>query len=698
MTASPTETDSPPTDAELDKAGREEAARAKKEKIGRIAGMFIFPFLMVSMMITGYLAAMHAPAPNNMPVAVTGPGAAEFATALDTDQGEAVDVRIAGSDAEARELVFAREVSGAVALPAGPDGTAAVYTAGAAGASQSAGIGQVLSAQVIAEDLQPHTDDLAPLPAHDTAGLAVMFMTTALMLAGYMPLSLMLSSAPELLRFRRFVPLLAGWAALMAGLVWTVADPILGAVEGHTAQVLGISWLAVFAVGSVQLFLTRILGPMAVLVGMLFLMVLGVPASNLGMSVYTLPSLYPVLHGFLPAPATGEALRSILFFGGNGLAGHLAVLAAGAGIALLATLGVDAVKRRRDPDAAPPARTVESLLPGPRPRTRVHYALLAFFPFAMVGMMMTTMLGAMYQPAPDKMPVAIVAATPEMADQAVQGLDQNMAGLFDLRGSADSDEARELVRDRTVSAAYLLPSAQTPHATLITNEAAGMSQQQVVQTVFGQVAAGQQLPMETENITALADTDSMGTVSMYLAMGWIMAGFMIIIVGATAAPMVMGLRTLLPLLAGWSVAMSAVVWLIAGPLVGAVHGHFLPLLGVGTVAIFSTALFTTIFVRLLGMLAVLPVIGVLMFLGVPASNGAMSIYMEPGMFRVLHDVLPMPAAVESVRSILYFDADTVGTHLTTFALWGVVSLVVVVLIDRFRPRRTDAPRPVGAES
>ncbi|WP_280507569.1 hypothetical protein [Nocardia flavorosea] len=204
--------------------------------------------------------------------------------------------------------------------------------------------------------------------------------------------------------------------------------------------------------------------------------------------------------------------------------------------------------------------------------------------------------------------------------------------------------------------------------------------------------------MKTGNITALADTDSMGTVSMYLAMGWIMAGFMVIIVCSTAAPMVMGLPTLLPLLGGWSSAMSAVVWLIAGPLVGAVHGHFLPLFGVGAVAICSTALFTTIFVRLLGMLAVLPVIAVLMFLGVPASNGAMSIYMEPEMFRVLHEVLPTPAAVESVRSILYFDADTVGTHLTTFAVWGVISLVVVILIDRSRPRRPDAALPVGTEN
>ncbi|WP_051714777.1 hypothetical protein [Nocardia rhamnosiphila] len=693
MTAAPTDTAHP--SAAADTADR--LAREKKEKIGRIVGMFVFPFLLVSMMITGYLAAMHAPAPNDMPVAVAGPGAAEFAIALEADQGAAVDIRVAAGAAEARALVLDREVTAAIALPEQPgEATAAVYTASAAGASQASTIGQVLSAQAVGADLQPRAEDLAPLPGRDPAGLAVMFMTTALMLAGYMPLSLMLSSAPELLRFRRFVPLLAGWAAVTTGLVWTVAGPILGALDGHTAEILGIGWLAVFAVGSVQFFLTRILGPMAVLVGMLFLMVLGVPASNLGMSVYTLPGLYPILHGFLPTPATGEALRSAIYFGGNGLPGHLIVLAAGAGVALSATLGIDALRRRRNPEAPLPARTVESLLPGPRPRTRVHYALLAFFPLAMVAMMMTTMLGAMYQPAPEKMPVAVVAATPEIADQVVAGLDRNMTGLFELRGLTDPAEARELVRERTVSAAYVLPSAGTPHATLITNEAAGMSQQQVVRTVFGQVAAGQQLPLETENVTALTASDSMGTVSMYLAMGWIMAGFMIIIVGSTAAPMVMGLRTLLPILAGWSVAMSAVVWVIAGPIVGAIDGHFPALVGMGAVAIFSTALFTTIFVRLLGMLAVLPVIAVLMFLGVPASNGAISIYLEPQLFRILHDVLPMPAAVESVRSILYFDADIVGTHLTTFAIWGVLSLIVVALIDRFRPPRTLAP--VAAES
>ena len=704
---SPASTEHPPDEvrAEQDRTPATEATdaetaalkRAKAEKIGRYVAMFLMPLLMVSMLVGGYLAAMHAPAPNNMPVAVAGSAqqAAPFAEALEAGNPDAVDVRVVGSADDARRLVMDREVSGAVALTAGG---ATVYTAGGAGASQAGTVTALIAPQVLAEGLSLQSEDLAPLPDHDPAGLGAMFMTTALMLAGYMPLSLILSNSPELMRFRRFVPLLAGWATLIAALVWTVVGPRMGVVDGHAAAVLGISWLTVFAVGSVQLFLTRIFGPMAVLVGMLFLMVLGVPASNMSMSVHTMPALYPFLHSFLPAAAAGESLRSVLYFGGDGAGRHLLVLVIGSVAALLLTLGIDALKRHRKPDAAPLAVNVASLHGGPRPkRRRWRYIALAGFPFAMVTMMLSFMLGAMYQPAPRDMPIAVVAATAEQAEQAAAGLDDKMTGLFDLRALDSAAEARDQVRDRTVVAAYILPSAESPTAALITNEAAGTSQQQVVNAVFGQVAAGQQMPLTTEDVAPLRDDDSMGMATMYLAMGWIMAGFMIIVVGATAAPASRPLRKLLPIVAAWAVSMSAFLWVIADVFVGAIDGHFLPLWGAGAVAIFCVALFTAVFERFMGMLAILPVIGILMFLGVPASGAALSIYMEPEIFRVLHDILPMPAAVESIRSILYFGGDAVASHLLTFGIWGAASLLLLVLIDRIKPVRTE-PYPVEGDT
>ena len=92
---SPTSTDYPPETVsaaeneapETGGQGLDEAAakRAKAEKIGRYVAMFLMPFLMVSMLVGGYLAAMHAPAPHDMPVAVAGSGqqANRFADVLE---------------------------------------------------------------------------------------------------------------------------------------------------------------------------------------------------------------------------------------------------------------------------------------------------------------------------------------------------------------------------------------------------------------------------------------------------------------------------------------------------------------------------------------------------------------------------------------------------------------------------------------
>ncbi|MFD1812698.1 ABC transporter permease [Rhodococcus gannanensis] len=675
--------------------GAPDPARERKERIGRVVAALIFPFLMVSMMVGGYLGAMHAPTPHDLPVAVVGTSqgeSARLAEALEATNPSAVEARTAADADAARALVEGRDVVGAVVFDDAGDAT--VLTAGAAGASQASTVNQLLVPFAAGQDATVHTEDLVPAPSHDSAGLAVMFMTTALILAGYMPLSLVLSAAPELLRKRRIVPLLAGWAALIAGVVWLVADPILGAVQGHTAAVLGIAWLGVFAVSMVQLFLTRIVGPLAVLVGMLFLMVLGIPASNLGMSVHTMPGIFSWLYTFLPSPAIGEALRSVLYFGGDGLAGHVVVLVVGLAAGFGLTALIDTLKKRRNPNPAAPEANIASFTAKPMQSTRSKYLTLVLFPLAMVVMMLSIMTASMYQPSPREMPAAVAAADPAQAEQVVAGMERNMQGMFDFR-VASPEEAEGLVADRSVVGAYVLPSAESPSATLYTAGAAGMSQQQAVSAVFTQTAQQQQVPLVKQDVTPLSPDDSMGTVSMYLSIGWMMSGFLIVIVMSQAAPFMLALRKLLPVIAGWAVVMSAWIWTIAGPIVGAVHGNAWQLIGVGAIAIAAMALFTTMFVRLFGMLAILPVILVVMFLGVPASGGGVSIYMAPAVFRTLHDVLPMPAAVESVRSILYFGGDGVGGHIGTFLVWGAIALALVIAFDAVTARRRRAAEPVS---
>ena len=65
---------------------------------------------------------------------------------------------------------------------------------------------------------------------------------------------------------------------------------------------------------------------------------------------------------------------------------------------------------------------------------------------------------------------------------------------------------------------------------------------------------------------------------------WILAGFMVVIVGANANPWSRPLKRMIPLTAVYAPFMSLVVALIAGPITGAVDGHFAQLWGAGIIS------------------------------------------------------------------------------------------------------------------
>ena len=684
-----TDTDSDTTDGVDSEAAA--AKRAKAELIGRTVAIFIMPLIMVGMMITGYLGTMHSPQANDMPVVVTGSEskAADMKYALNGSEPDALDVETVDDAHTAREKVYDREASAAVVIKGNK---ATLYTAGGAGVQQATTVTGLIMPALQEEGFDISTEDIAPLPDNDPSGLGAMFLMTAIVMAGYLPFSVLRSNSPELLKFKRIVPIVGAWAAVIAGLVWTVAFPILDIVDiKDTVAVLGVAWLGVFAISCVQLFITRIFGAMGVLFGILFLMVLGMPSSNLSMPVYTMPAFYRFTHEFLPMPAIGESLRSVLYFDGAGVTGHLLVLAVGAVAGLLATKAYDFISHRRNPDPKPLTVNIPSLHGGRRPDSRVwRYISLIVFPLAMVTMMLSFMLGTMGSPTPKDMPVTVVGSSTEQAKETIADLEKSMGDdMFDFTATTDKEEARAQVKDRDEVAALVLPTKKNPDFGLIANEAANNSAYQVVNRIFDQVASAQDMDLKVDNVKALPDRDKNGVTVMYVAMGWIMSGFMVVIVGANANPWSRPLKRMVPLTALYAPFMSLVVALIAGPITGAVDGHFAQLWGAGIIAVFCIAMFAMVFERLIGMLAIIPVIGTLMFAGMPASNGAISEYMIPSFFATLHDFLPMAAAVETIRSIIYFDSDVVTEHMQVLGLWGLISLALVFLIDSIKPLRTE---------
>lgn len=82
----------------------------------------------------------------------------------------------------------------------------------------------------------------------------------------------------------------------------------------------------------------------------------------------------------------------------------------------------------------------------------------------------------------------------------------------------------------------MLPTAPGGGAELLTASAAGPSQQTILRSVFQQVAEKQEMALETTDVRPLTGDDTMGSNSLYVAMSWIMAGFLIMAVLRGGAP------------------------------------------------------------------------------------------------------------------------------------------------------------------
>ncbi|WP_460624398.1 ABC transporter permease [Kineosporia babensis] len=667
--------------------GSDADSASRKEHIVRTVFLFVIPFLMITMMFATYMGTMHSPHPRDLPVAVIGNGA-EAESIKDALSGDAVEARSVPTREAAVDLLRDQEIVAALQPPANSGEPAAILTASAAGASQAATARQLLTPVAVAANWTVVSDEVAPLPDGDQAGISVMFAAMGMMLAGYVPLSIMLQNSPQLLRLRRFLPVMLGWAVATSTIIWLIQGPIVGAIDGHYLVYLGVGLLATSAVGLAQLLFSKILGPLAVLLGMLLWVSFGMPSSNLAMSIHTMPEFFQFLHGVLPLPAAGEALRAALYFDGRGVGAHLAVL----GVWIAASIVLILLRERSAsgktaPGAPPLDAELPALAGGPIRSKRFRYATLVAFPLSILVVVVGLMSFAMHKPTPHDIPVVVIGTG---AEQTAAGLNAQMDKILDVKVADSVDQAVEDIRAQEIVAAFELPTSAQGPATLYSSSAAGSSQQMMVQAIFGQIAAAQQMQLQTDDVTPLHDSDTMGSNSMYVGMSWIMSGFLLLAVLRGGAPHLRRFRQFLPHLAGWAIGMSVWLWFLFDVLIGAVSAPVGQLIGFGAITIFSVSLATAVFTRLFGIAAIVPVMVVLMMAGVPASGGGLSLYMVPEFFRSLHDVLPLAAAVDIARSLVYFDGVGTGQNLATLGIWAAAGVVLNVLVDQYLERREQA--------
>jgi hypothetical protein len=136
-------------------------------------------------------------------------------------------------------------------------------------------------------------------------------------------------------------------AVIGALLTDTLAGPVLGAVPTSKFLVLwALFTLVMMAVAFATSALQTVLGAAGTLVVVVVFVIFGAPASGGTVPAAYLPGIWRIFGPYLPAGAGTTAVRNTIYFGGNGIATSLVVLAA---YLVVGAVAVILIRQRRPP-------------------------------------------------------------------------------------------------------------------------------------------------------------------------------------------------------------------------------------------------------------------------------------------------------------------------------------------------------------
>jgi hypothetical protein len=309
------------------------------------------------------------------------------------------------------------------------------------------------------------------------------------------------------------------------------------------------------------------------------------------------------------------------------------------------------------------------------------------------GAFVVTYLVALHKPAPHRLPVAVVAPAPAVA-QIRRAVGTKPGDPLDLRTATDPQQARHQLETGQVVGVYL-PGGD--HSRLWVASAQGLAVSQTVTGIFTSVAAGSRL--EVVDVVPLTREDPRGLSLFYLVFGITLGAF---IFGQTShlygkrlsasGKLIQALSFAVPL--GLTGAMIAHTWLAVLP------GPLLAIAGVLALLALAAGLFTLALTELFGDPGIAVATLVAVILGNVVAGGATPTYFLPDGFRQLTPALPSGAATQALRHLAYFDPAAATRPVLVLAAWAATSAVVIAVLARRRraSHRLAAvqPQPVGA--
>ena len=292
-------------------------------------------------------------------------------------------------------------------------------------------------------------------------------------------------------------------------------------------------------------------------------------------------------------------------------------------------------------------------------------------------------VGAFHAPTPRGVPLAVVAPAGAPAGTAESLADQ-LAGLpgdpLQVQVADTEDDARRLLADREVDGALLLGTGTQD--TLLVAGAEGGAVSSALTEVLTQVEAGQQRTLTTDDVVPAADGDARGLSAFYLAVGWVVGGYLvasIIGVSAGSRPLTRARGAVrLGSLAVYAVVSGIGGALITGPVLGVFDGHLLALSAFGALVVFAVGAFTMALQVWTGLVGIGLAILLFVVLGNPSAGGAYPAPLLPPFWAAIGPWLPPGAGTDAVRGIVYFGGAGVGSACLVLGAYAVVGLLATL--------------------
>ncbi len=307
-------------------------------------------------------------------------------------------------------------------------------------------------------------------------------------------------------------------------------------------------------------------------------------------------------------------------------------------------------------------------------------------------------IGAYHQPHPNDIEVAVVGPPAVTAPLAAR-LQEGAGSAFDISQVASVAEAEHQVRQRNINAAFVPTADPKEPAGLIVAGANGRIVATAAETLARTVTAAQGAQLEVNDVSPLPSEDEIGLGIFLFIVVCTICGYLTPTVLETLAPALRPKRRY-PLIAATAILVPTLVYLVGGGIYGTFSGSFgttLAFIGVGALYTFTIGLGTRLFQVLLGPAGIFASLAILVFLNIASLGATYTAPVLPDFWQFLNSFWIGAAAVDALRSILYYDGSGAGGDILVLLAW-TAAIAALLLLPGSRKLELKREQSVVAEA